>query len=462
MQNLPNNCRRSEFNVFPSNWHTSKASLKKIWRIEYRFYDDRLKARWPKGYKKVLKAGLNSANTLKERQAAVTHLIELEGKLLDAGYNPILKTCSKKEPDQESTGVGRKSNLKQALTYAVESKSMSENTRKDIRNKIPHIVNAAEQLYYDNSDQAVYPVKKNMAFLGTLATDPISSFTKLHIRAILDQVGLNKESNKNGCWTNNNYNSYKKDLSILFIELEDHGVVPFNPVEGLAKRKVVKKAKRKILGEKAHSVILNYLLEKYYRFGRFYAIFSSSHTRETEFMRLKRKNVNLSNQTYVIIDEKGVGYEEKVKEIPDDVLHYWIEVMEDYPESDTRTDAQREDDFVFARGLKPGPVSIDAAQISRRWKKHIKDSKDPDIRKLKVTEDIYSAKHKENTDLIDREAERIAKEAIKKAQQMAAEKNSHSSTKMVENVYDVKSNHRELELKREIKKQLLASTKSPE
>ena len=40
---LPNGCYISEPSVFPSNWQTSTASIKKKWYIHYYFYDPSLK-----------------------------------------------------------------------------------------------------------------------------------------------------------------------------------------------------------------------------------------------------------------------------------------------------------------------------------------------------------------------------------------------------------------------------------
>ena len=36
---LINGCSRTEIAVYPKNWNTKKASLKKAWYIWYRFFD---------------------------------------------------------------------------------------------------------------------------------------------------------------------------------------------------------------------------------------------------------------------------------------------------------------------------------------------------------------------------------------------------------------------------------------
>ena len=49
MLQLPNGCRCSELSITPSNWNTSRGSIKKYWSIHYRFYDPQEMVRFPKG-----------------------------------------------------------------------------------------------------------------------------------------------------------------------------------------------------------------------------------------------------------------------------------------------------------------------------------------------------------------------------------------------------------------------------
>lgn len=468
MHNLPNNCRRSAFNIFPENWNTTRAPITRkgknlLWRIEYRFYDDRYKRQFPKGKLKSIKTGVNRINTVEGRQQVVRTLLKLEEELLAKGYNPILEAIAKintstKSEAPKSVGISKKSTLQQALEIAVESKAMHGNTRDDIRNKIPHIVQAAGQLYYDKNDEAVYILgdagrdDPRIRLSGVILDEmPVCQFTKLHMRSILDQIGINKEKSKKNSWTNNNFNSYKKDIGILFGEIEELGATMVNPTAGIRKRKVVKNEPRETLTEEEYNLIAKYLLENYYRFGRFFIMYSSSHCRETEFMLIQRQDVNIPDQTYIVTQFKGGEYVRVTKDIPDDALQYWIEAMQDYPPTDTGSDEERANDYLFAQGLRPGPVPIDAIQITRRWRNHVKNSLCKEIKELNITADIYSVKHKATTDTVDAEAERIANESIEKAQQTAAEKNSHTTTKMVRTVYDVKSGDRKRHLKKRVK-----------
>lgn len=280
---------------------------------------------------------------------------------------------------------------------------------------------------------------------------PVREFTSVHIRAILDQIGINKEAAKKGSWTNNNFNSFKKDIGILFIEVVELGAIAANPTAGIRRRKVVKRNHRETLSHEKFNIVANHLLAHYYNFGRFFRMYAPSHTRETEFMKIQRKDVDLKGKTYKVTVLKRDVYVEVIKDIDDDVLHYWCEAMYDYSVDDTRSEEERANDYLFAEDLRPGPVPIDASQITRRWRNHVKQSRFKHIADLKITADIYSVKHKATTDMVDAEAERIANESIEKAQQAAAKKNSHTSTKMVRTVYDVKSGDRKRHLKKRVK-----------
>jgi hypothetical protein len=86
-------------------------------------------------------------------------------------------------------------------------------------------------------------------------------------------------------------------------------------------------------------------------------------------------------------------------------------------------------DFVFSVGLRPGPTKIRSEQITRRWETHVK-------LKLGVTVDFYAHKHANTTEIIDEQDNN---------ENDAAALNSHTSTAMVINIYDVKQQYRQHE-----------------
>ena len=129
--------------------------------------------------------------------------------------------------------------------------------------------------------------------------------------------------------------------------------------------------------------------------------------------------------------KKGKKYDWVTRPIADDVLHLWLEVLEEC----------KPGDFLFSIGFKPGlpktvkPIGAD--NINKRWKKYVKDDPPPipaelpkDKRKwpkrkfipMGIKKDFYSLKHK-NLDKIDE------KFGLKEAQEAAGHE-SESTTKI--------------------------------
>src|SRR5579862_3055238 len=86
---LPNGCSFSQPIVFPSNWRSERASVKKPWYIKYRFHDHDHKDAFPKG-KQVAVRGMNNQRYWLARRQATEILLAYEMDLLQVkGYNPI-------------------------------------------------------------------------------------------------------------------------------------------------------------------------------------------------------------------------------------------------------------------------------------------------------------------------------------------------------------------------------------
>ncbi|HJT73917.1 MAG TPA: hypothetical protein VJ720_07855 [Chitinophaga sp.] len=134
MNILKNGCRYSDFNYFPDNWNTSRASLKKTWRIEYRFYDLNFKEQYPSGYPKVIKAGINRIKDLAGRQQLMRELANQEKDLLEnQEYNPIINKRKEgvlhSNPSDDVVLLHSNIPFLVALKKALESKQMDEKTR---------------------------------------------------------------------------------------------------------------------------------------------------------------------------------------------------------------------------------------------------------------------------------------------------------------------------------------------
>lgn len=400
MTTLPNGCWCSPITVFPANWETKRADITLKWRITYRFYDpERCEAVSGNIKPKQVVIKANAAKTLKERQATIKSLVEQETLLLKQGFNPWVNRIT------ADAGVYFDENLSfsKALYCALGGLKIEPRTKKDIEFVLKRIISSAAKLGFD--------------FL------PVKQIKKKHLRMVLDGcAGLSAR------FTANTFNNYRKYLSLLYRELCELEIVDGNPVKDIAKQKVIRK-QRQILSESEAIRVNDFLQTKHYNFWRFVQIFFASGTRISEIMLLKRKQVFLSDGFFVITIKKGKSQHETKKPINNATAQLWAQVC----------DAAKPNDFLFSESLQPGPVAINPNQITRRWKRLVKD-------KLGIEADFYSLKHLYTTRLTE-----LRDEAT------AAKLNGHTSTAMVVKIYDVNRQSRELETLRNIDVPFIAS-----
>ncbi|MVT11394.1 site-specific integrase [Chitinophaga tropicalis] len=415
---LTNGCHYTEFNKFPKNWNTTRASMKLTWRIEYRFFDPAFKEKYPEGKRKVIKSGLNKEKDRERRQQMMRELITFERDLLEnQGYNPILNEREKPDDSPTLSLIDPGTPFIQALKLGLEMKVMSEKTKKDIANKMPHVKRAAEA------------IKLNDQLLSDM---PIGSIRRKHIRLLLDRIGRNKKEN----WTANNFNRYRTDLQIIFKELNELEAMEVNPIEGISKRKTVRK-KRDVLSVKERILVNTHLRENYYSFWRFMQIFFHSGARESELLSVERRHVDLEKQIFKVLIKKGEFYREDDRPINVNALPLWQEVVKEADELSAGGPDERL--YLFCEDLMPmwRNRPIRQEQISRRWKFHVKD-------KLGIEKDFYPLKHLNTTESVNSELQK----ALQDAQQKAAEQNGHTTTTMVRSIYDVNNAERELAIKK--------------
>jgi integrase len=223
-----------------------------------------------------------------------------------------------------------------------------------------------------------------------------------HIRDVLDNLKLN----------NSSFNRYLTYLSIVFSELTELRLLNHNPIRDIRKRKVTKKI-REILTTSKFKVILEYLKVNHYTFYRYANIFFFSGTRSTELFSIKKKDVNLEKQEYKITIEKGREYKETIKIILPNSLPFWTEIIQE---------CQNDNDYLFTVNLSPGLTKTQSYQITKRWKRLIKDKmvfKDGELVEIKeleadvknfeaITEDFYSLKHSFLDSLPTEQAQKMA------------------------------------------------------
>lgn len=209
--------------VSPSNWKTSKASLKKAWMIHYRFYDPE-----SNGMKQVIIKKMNKYKTLLERQAATHALIDAElDMLLSWGYNPITRKCN--EPSADILEIEPHTPFIKALRLIHKKLNKAESTLSDISSVINGLEKATDLL--------------------KISQMPIGQVSRKHIKISLDQC-----SKINPNWSANRFNKYRSYLQILFNELVEIEATEIDPVSGIKKMKSVKKLRQTLTLEERRLV----------------------------------------------------------------------------------------------------------------------------------------------------------------------------------------------------------------
>ena len=350
MVQLPNKCYCSDFNVFPNNWVSPKASLRKCWYISYRFYDPAYKSdpKFRKG-KLVIIKGMNHFKTVPERQDETSRLIEQEkDKLINKAFNPIrnlfanaLTNVSDITPDTP---------FLEALIVAESAIHLSKSTHRDIKSTIRYVTIAADQL--------------------GISKMPISLIGRKYLKMVLLQIQTNQKDN-----SPHRFNNIRSYLMILYKQLLEFEAVDSNPLKDIAKMKTTQRLRR-VLSEEDRIRVNKYLKENHYRFWLFTHIFFHSGARLTELIKVRLEDVDLVNQRFMVTINKGQQYKEVLKPIKNIALFYWLEAVK----------LAHEGDYLFSKDLMPGDAPIQSYQITKRWNRHIKE-------KLGIKEDFYSLKH---------------------------------------------------------------------
>lgn len=349
MINLPFTCSCSELKVNPKNWLNPKASLKKDWYIFYRFYDPvyRQDPKFKYGKLIVLK-GMNHFKSIPERQSHTQKLIDDElSKLKNKAYNPITGSIIEAVP--KLIEITPNTSFIIAIKAVEKRISASPSTKRDLRSVLNLVSKASIQLGYSGL--------------------PINAISRKHFKQLLLHIDITEGESAH------RYNKIRSYLMILYKELIEMEAVEINPLRDISKKKTILRLRR--LPSVEHRKAINeYLYNHQYRFWLFMHIFFHSGARLTELMMVKRIDINLNDQFFIITIKKGTYYKEVKKPIKNIALQYWIEAIKD----------AEDDDYIFSKGLCPGKMPIQSFQITKRWNRHIK-------KKLGIDEDFYSLKH---------------------------------------------------------------------
>ncbi len=387
---LPFSCHCTELKVFPNNWTYKNASVKKDWYVYYRFYDPNFldQPKFKYGKLVVIKR-MNRFKLILERQTHTQLIIEQElDRLKCKAYNPIKRSSNDVVPTRLE--IESSTPLIIALTTAEKRISASDSTKRDLKSTLRFITKAASQLEYSQI--------------------PINQISKKHIKQLLVHIDLSSGESPH------RYNKIRSYLMILFKELIELEIIEFNPVRDLSKKKYVQRI-RKLPTIEDRQTINSYLQNYHYQFWLFMQIFFHSGARLTELIKIKRRDLDLKEQHFLITVKKGSYYKEIIRPIKTIALPFWEKaILNAGP-----------DDFIFSKGLEPGKSEIKSYQITKRWNRHVK-------KKLGIKEDFYSLKHLN----LDQTAECLG---IKDASAMA----SHGSIEITSKYYAIGEKQRQNE-----------------
>lgn len=363
---LPNGCTCSNPSVFPRDWNTATADISLDWYIQYYFRDPEEMDLYPNGLLVIVK-GMNSFKTLTDRRQITKKILSDELRSLKDGYNPIKAALQRIAVSSDITGA---TPFVEALRRVLATLTCVETTRQDIKSVIKYVEASAKTLRYDIL--------------------PIGKIRRKHLKRILENCNV----------SNNTFNAYRKYLGILFKELLEYDVVETNYLRDISKKKVVKRI-RKILTPEECRMVSDWAFTHDYRFYLLIHTFFHLGSRTTEIFRVKRRHVDLENQTVKVTVMKGNQPFEVEKTIKDIAVPFWREAIKD----------SEPDDYIFSVGLKPGANKISPSQATRRWKRHVKN-------KMKIESDWYALKH-------------LNSDQVSKLQgiEAAAVLNSHTSTR---------------------------------
>lgn len=350
---LLNGCSRTAVFISPKKYKTfTTKNFPKQWFVQCRFFDPQFEDHYPDGFPYRVKFSGDKLSEMKIR--AEIFLEEMEMRLDQQNFNPITKAYMADRIGDLHPNLDLISALEEAhkKLSPVWSKSHSLEVKRCINSVNNHLFSTK---FYD---VIIHEVKT------------------WHVKTLLDAMNLPDVS----------YNRFRSYLQSLFKELTQYGCCDHNPVDNISIKAVTKNI-REVISEEKLKFVYKHLQTKNYSFFRYGKIFFYSGGRSSEFMQLQRKHVDLENQEYQILIKKRNRKTWVKKIIIPAAIPYWKEIIElcEDPE-----------DYIFSKGLVPGEIPISSKQISRRWKRHVKDSnaiRDDEGNIIKVTEDFYSLKH---------------------------------------------------------------------
>ncbi|KUY30376.1 integrase [Elizabethkingia ursingii] len=385
---MPNGCSYANLFIFPNPKKVSaKEAMKQKWYVGCKFYDPVYSDKYPKGYF-WRKMGLAEFKTFNERLKAANILLDEMQRALDKCYNPI-PDVRKFQPIDEGD-YSPKLYLIEALELAF--KDHSENITKEYAASIKSNLNKIKPII----------VKLKFDYLKIQDTE------LKHVKKILDNCNLSSYS----------YNKYKIHLSTLFKILCANSCLVQNPCEYIPIKNHLKKDK-KVLTKDQFDEIYKFLLDSHPDYANYCQIFHMSGCRSTELLGIKKSDVNIDKQEFIITVKKRSFHVREARAIIPEALPFW------------KTQVEKcifDDDYLFGIGFSPEfrPVPITTDLPGKYWNRYIQ-------KKFNIDVTFYRLKHL----FLDKIAELYGLEV---AQGMAG----HLTGKTTE-IYTIFNKKRELE-----------------
>jgi integrase len=405
---LLDGCSVTPIAVIPANWDKTGASLKKDWLIWYRFYDPAHKEAFPEG-RLCRHKGMNEKTTLGARRAATQQILEdIKYAIFDLGWNPIRKVYMKQAVvDDFDFIIHPDTGLNDALTKALDRIKQKPETEPDMK------INLASVLKFFKKASAA----------AMQANRPVAQIARRHMVMCWDQLAIVKGK----AWTDNMHNYYRSYITMLFAELYRIETIEVVPMGSIPVKTVIRKQRETLTMEQRQAIDAG-LKKDNYKMWLFMQVFFHSGARTTELLQVKASDVDLVGMRVRYTVKKGRSGTASIiyRPIKEIAVPFWIEALA----------SALPDQYVFSAGLVPGSKSIRREQITRRWRTWVKKK----YEKYGITADFYSLKHSNTAEVVD-EAGNTA----------AARLTGHKSTKMIDEVYDVKKADRESEKVRGVK-----------
>lgn len=386
---MPNGCSYSNPFIFPNiSKLSTKVAMTKEWYVGCKFYDPTQTEKYPNGYF-WRKKGLAEYKTFKEKLFAAKILLEEMQIALDRFYNPI--------PEKRFFQTMEAENDYSPELYLIEALKLAFKDHSETVSK-----------HYSDC------IKSNLNIIEPIIINFKYDYLKIkevelkHIKKILDYCDL----------TANSYNDYRKHLSALFKILCANSCLVQNPCQYISKKQHIRKIVE-VLTKKQFDDIYSYLVENHPDFANYMQIFHMSGGRSTELLGIKKSDVNIKNQEFVVTIKKRKLYVREYRAIILDAIPFWEKQLEK---------CSFDNEYLFGAGFSPeirtAPLSNDSPGIY--WKKYVKNI-------FGINVNFYPLKHL----FLDKIAELYGMEA---AQDMAG----HMNGKTTE-IYTIFKKKRELE-----------------